>query len=109
MSWLETSINKSKKLKDHYKLRGVDIFIKDALDEDIDFDFVVRYVSVRLPDHLLRNVDINPDQFQGYPEQFWILQEPLTSMSYRTTVRPPFNLYSMFIFTSFQNTKTVVD
>lgn len=58
MSWLETSINKSKKLKDHYKLRGVDIFIKDALDEDIDFDFVVRYVSVRLPDHLLRNVDI---------------------------------------------------
>jgi hypothetical protein len=58
MSWLETSIKKSKILKDHYKLRGVDIFIKDALSEDIDFDFVVRYVAARLPEHLFSNVDI---------------------------------------------------
>lgn len=58
MSWLETSINKSKKLKDHYKLRGVDIYIKDAFTNDIDFDFVVRYVAARLPEHLLKNIDI---------------------------------------------------
>ncbi len=58
MSWLETSIKNSKKLKDHYKLRGVDIFIKDSLPEHIDFDFVLRYVSVRLPEHLFLNIDI---------------------------------------------------
>jgi len=58
MSWLETSINNSKKLKDHYKLHGVDIFIKDAFTIDIDFDFVLKYISTRLPEHLLRNIDI---------------------------------------------------
>ena len=36
MSWVENSINESKKLKDHYKMQGVDIFIKDGLVSDID-------------------------------------------------------------------------
>ena len=58
MSWLDTSIKHSKKLKDHYKLHGVDIFIKDAFTIDIDFDFVLRYISVRIPQHLFKNIDI---------------------------------------------------
>ena len=58
MSWLENSIKEAKNLKDHYKMRGVDIFIKDKLDSNIDVDFVVRYISTRLPEHLMVSVDI---------------------------------------------------
>ena len=58
MSWLENSIKEAKNLKDHYKMQGVDIFIKDKLDSNIDVDFVIRYISTRLPRHLMISVDI---------------------------------------------------
>ena len=58
MSWLENSIKEAKNLKDHYIMQGVDIFIKDKLDSNIDVDFVVRYISTRLPKHLMVSVDI---------------------------------------------------
>ena len=58
MSWLENSIKEAKNLKDHYIMQGVDIFIKDKLDSNIDVDFVVRYISTRLPKHLMISVDI---------------------------------------------------
>ena len=58
MSWLENSIKEAKNLKDHYNMQGVDIFIKDKLDSNIDVDFVIRYISTRLPKHLMVSVDI---------------------------------------------------
>tara|TARA_Y100000591_G_scaffold331083_1_gene363897 strand:- start:881 stop:1552 length:672 start_codon:yes stop_codon:yes gene_type:complete len=58
MNWLEESIKRSKKLKDHYMLRGIDIYVKDQLPQDIDVDFVIKYVAKRLPDHVLSNIDI---------------------------------------------------
>ena len=58
MDWITESAQKAKKLRNHYKLHDIDIFIKDHLPEDIDVDFVLKYVSKRLPQHLLRNVDI---------------------------------------------------
>ena len=58
MSWFENSIKQAKNLKDHYKMSGVDIFIKDKLNPNIDVDFVVRYISTRLPEHLMVSVDI---------------------------------------------------
>lgn len=58
MSWLQNSIEESNNLKDHYKMKGVDIFIKDKLVPNIDVDFVIRYISVRIPDHLMVSVDI---------------------------------------------------
>ena len=58
MNWLEESVKKSKKLKDHYMLGDVNIYIKDRLPEHIDVDFVVRYVAKRLPNHVLSNIDI---------------------------------------------------
>ena len=58
MSWLENSMKEAKKMKDHYKMQGVDIFIKDKLTEDIDVDFVIRYISTRLPEHLMISIDI---------------------------------------------------
>ena len=58
MSWLEESVKRSRKLKDHYMLRNIDIYVKDQLPQDIDIDFVIRYVAKKLPDHVLRNIDI---------------------------------------------------
>jgi len=51
-------MKEAKKMKDHYKMQGVDIFIKDKLTEDIDVDFVIRYISTRLPEHLMISIDI---------------------------------------------------
>jgi hypothetical protein len=58
MSWIFESINKSKKMKDHYKLHDINIFIKDQLPEHINIDFVLKYISKRIPAHLLRGVDM---------------------------------------------------
>ncbi len=58
MSWIFESINKSKKMKDHYKLHDINIFIKDQLPESISVDFVLKYISKRIPSHLLMGVDM---------------------------------------------------
>ena len=58
MNWLEESVKRSKKLKDHFMLKGIDIYIKDQLPQEIDIDFVIQYVAKRLPDHVLTNIDI---------------------------------------------------
>ena len=39
-------------------LKDVDIYIKDQLPDNIDVDFVIRYVAKRLPNHVLTNIDI---------------------------------------------------
>jgi hypothetical protein len=65
MNWLEESVKRSKKLKDHYMLKGVDIYIKDTVTNNVDIDFVIRYVAKRLPNHVLSNIDlIYVGQFQ---------------------------------------------
>ena len=58
MDWLKESVKRSKTLKDHYMLKGIDIYVKDQLPQEIDIDFVIRYVAKRLPDHVLKNIDI---------------------------------------------------
>lgn len=39
-------------------LKGIDIYVKDQLPQEIDVDFVIQYVAKRLPDHVLTNIDI---------------------------------------------------
>lgn len=56
--WLLNSIKESKKLRTHYKLHDIDIYIKDRLPEHIDPNFVFLYVAKQIPSHLLRNIDI---------------------------------------------------
>ena len=56
--WIHKSIDKSKKLRDHYKMHEVDIFIKDALPEHVDVDFVFSTIPKKVPSHLLSGVDI---------------------------------------------------
>jgi len=58
MNWIKKSHDRSKSLKDHYKLYDIDIFIKDKLPENIDLDFCLKYVSKFLPLHMLKGVDI---------------------------------------------------
>ena len=58
MNWLEESVKRSKKLRMHYMLKDVDIYIKDQLPEGVDVDFVIRYVAKRLPNHVLNNIDV---------------------------------------------------
>ena len=58
MKWLNNSMKKSKILKDTYKLHDIDIFIKDALPEHVDINFVLKYIKIRVPANLLRGVDM---------------------------------------------------
>jgi hypothetical protein len=58
MKWLNESYNRSKKLKDTYKLHDIEIFIKDQLPDHIDPDFVFKYIRQRVPGHLLKGVDM---------------------------------------------------
>ena len=58
MNWIEESAAKGKALRRQYKLRDIEIFIKDKLPEDIDPDFVFKYVASAIPEHLLADIDI---------------------------------------------------
>ena len=56
--WIHESISKSKKLRNHYKMHDVDIFIKDPLPDHINVNFVFSTISKRVPSHLLSGIDI---------------------------------------------------
>ena len=58
MKWLNESYNRSKKLKDTYKLHNIEIFIKDQLPDHINPDFVFKYIKQRVPSFLLKGVDM---------------------------------------------------
>ena len=58
MDWIQESVKRSNKLKDHYKMQEIDIFIKDQLPSHIDPDLVFSTFSKLIPSHLLTGVDI---------------------------------------------------
>ena len=58
MDWIQESASKGKALRRQYKLRDIEIFIKDNLPKGIDPDFVLKYIASILPEHLLVNIDI---------------------------------------------------
>ena len=58
MNWLGESYEKSKNLRTHYKMREIDIFIKDHLPKYINPDEVFKYISNRIPSHLMTAVDV---------------------------------------------------
>lgn len=58
MNWLQNSFDKSKKLRTHYKMADIDIYIKDMLPENIDINTVLKYISKRIPSHLLAGIDV---------------------------------------------------
>ena len=58
MNWIQESVKRSNKMKDHYKMQEIDIFIKDQLPSHIDPDLVFSTFSKLIPSHLLTGVDI---------------------------------------------------
>ena len=58
MNWIKESYNKSKILKDHYKLHNIEVFIKDKLPEGVNFDLCLKAVAKLIPARLLSGVDI---------------------------------------------------
>ena len=56
--WIQESIKRGNKMRDHFNLSGVDVFIKDALPETIDVAFVFDYIGSRIPFFFLTGVDI---------------------------------------------------
>jgi hypothetical protein len=45
-------------MKDQYRVNGVDVFIKDRLDPNVDPNFVFSYIAARVPFYLTRDVEI---------------------------------------------------
>ena len=43
--WITESAKKGRKLKDMYNLSGVDVYIKDRLPDDLDPDFIFKYIK----------------------------------------------------------------
>ena len=58
MSWIQESYQRGKKMKDSYSLNGIPIYIKDRLVNDIDMEFVIRYITSRIPAILMKGVDV---------------------------------------------------
>ena len=56
--WIRESIKKGKRMRDHYNVNGVVIFIKDPLPDHIDASFVFEYIATRIPFYFLDNVEI---------------------------------------------------
>jgi hypothetical protein len=45
-------------MKDHFSLNGVSVIIKDALPQEVDLEFVLNYISARVPFYLTQNIEI---------------------------------------------------
>jgi hypothetical protein len=58
MLWLKESIKKGKNLRDSWSLNGIQIFIKDKLPKEFDMKFVVDFINSRIPNHLMKGVDV---------------------------------------------------
>ena len=58
MNWLDNSFEKAKKLRTHYKMKNIDIYIKDMLPNHVDPNEVFGFISKRIPKHLLTHIDI---------------------------------------------------
>ena len=58
MLWLKESIKKGKNLRDSWSLNGIQIFIKDKLPKEFDMKFVVNFINSRIPNHLMKGVDV---------------------------------------------------
>ena len=56
--WLVESAKRGSRMKDQYRVNGVDVFIKDRLDPNVDPNFVFNYIAARVPFYLTRDVEI---------------------------------------------------
>tara|TARA_R100001082_G_C4358550_1_gene158166 strand:- start:988 stop:1656 length:669 start_codon:yes stop_codon:yes gene_type:complete len=56
--WITESAKKGRKFKDMYNVSGIDVYIKDRLPDNIDPEFVFKYINSRIPFYLSNGIDI---------------------------------------------------
>lgn len=56
--WIQESARRGSKMKDHFSMSGVDVYVKDQLPSHIDLSFVFDYISSRVPFYFLKGIDI---------------------------------------------------
>lgn len=56
--WIEESIKRSKRMKDHFNLNGISVIVKDALPEDVNLEFVLNYIAARVPFYFTQNIEM---------------------------------------------------
>ena len=56
--WIQESIKRGKKMKDHYNVGGVDVFVKDPVPTSVDLVVVFDYISARIPFYLTKDIDV---------------------------------------------------
>ena len=56
--WITESAKKGRKFKDMYNVSGIDVYIKDRLPDNIDPEFVFKYINARIPFHLTTGIDV---------------------------------------------------
>jgi len=56
--WITESANKGRKFRDMYSVSGIDVYIKDRLPDQIEPDFIFKYINARIPFHLTTGIDI---------------------------------------------------
>lgn len=56
--WITESVKKGQKMKDMFNLNNITIIIKDKISDNVDFEFVLNYISARVPFYLTSNVEM---------------------------------------------------
>ena len=56
--WITESAKKGRRMKDMFNLNGVTIIIKDKITENVDFEFVLNYISARVPFYLTQSIEM---------------------------------------------------
>jgi hypothetical protein len=68
--WITESAKKGRRMKDVFNLNDVTIIIKDKISDGVDFEFVLNYISARVPFYLTSNIEmIYVGQFQEMKER----------------------------------------
>jgi hypothetical protein len=45
-------------MKDHFSLNGISVIIKDKLPDEVDSEFILNYISSRVPFYLTQNIEM---------------------------------------------------
>ena len=56
--WIQESMKRSRRMRDHFSLNGVSVIIKDALPQEVNLEFVLIYIAARVPFFLTQNIEI---------------------------------------------------
>ena len=56
--WIEESVRRSKRMKDQFVVNKIQVFIKDMLPPGVSPEFVLDYISSRIPPFLTKNIDV---------------------------------------------------